>query len=318
MVVEGEKVDEDAVLFKQALGAAGEIKDLNPVTIPRGFTQEYIFNRDPDRIRREIETSFADVSAGRDLAVIEGTGHAGVGSVIDASNAAVAAMLGADCIIISGGGIGRCIDEICLNRALFEREGVRCLGAVINKVYEEKYEKIDRAVRQGLSNVGVDCLGVIPYKPELTYPTIAQIQEEQDLEVLSGKQFMANQARRILVGAMEPEHMVSYLKGGCLLVIPGDRIDDVLTAVDPEVFRQSGPGAPITGLLITGGLMPSEGFMETLAGLPIPVLLSGEDTATAAYAARKLVAKTGPDDADKIALAARLVAEYVDMDRILG
>ena len=59
------------------------------------------------------------------MVVVEGTGHAGVGAVVDLSNARVAAMLDAPVIIVSEGGIGRPIDEIVLNGALFAAHGVR-------------------------------------------------------------------------------------------------------------------------------------------------------------------------------------------------
>ena len=37
-------------------------------------------------------------------------------------------------VIVSEGGVGRPIDEIVLNAALFEREGVHVAGAIVNKV----------------------------------------------------------------------------------------------------------------------------------------------------------------------------------------
>ena len=50
------------------------------------------------------------------------------------SNAQVAKMLNAKVIIVASGGIGRPIDEISLNKALFEKVGVDILGVIINKV----------------------------------------------------------------------------------------------------------------------------------------------------------------------------------------
>ncbi|MFW6457454.1 MAG: AAA family ATPase, partial [Planctomycetota bacterium] len=146
LLEDGVKVDEDAVVFKHALSADGDIAMLSPVTIPRGFTEEYIFNRRPDKIRSSICEAFDSVGRNKDVAIIEGTGHAGVGSVIDASNAEVASMLGAHALIVAGGGIGRCIDELALNRALFHEQDVPVAGAVINKVYRDKYKKVSRAV----------------------------------------------------------------------------------------------------------------------------------------------------------------------------
>ncbi len=89
----------------------------------------------------EIQQSFARIAAGNDLIVIEGTGHAGVGSVFDLSNAHVARMLHAKVVIVTLGGIGHPVDEVALNRCLFEREGVEVIGVIANKVLPAKLEQ---------------------------------------------------------------------------------------------------------------------------------------------------------------------------------
>ncbi|MGD2175119.1 MAG: AAA family ATPase, partial [Candidatus Brocadiaceae bacterium] len=246
---DGEQVDEDAALFKHALGVEGPVKDLSPVTIPRGFTQQYIADPDPESIRGPILEAMARLERDHDLAVVEGTGHAGVGSVLDASNAQVARMLEARCVIVTGGGIGRCIDEICLNRALFDRHDVPIVGAIINKVYEQKYDKVSDAVRQGLAYQGIECLGVIPYRRELTYPTMRHVQEEFGLEVLCGGERLDNKIRDIIVAAMEPQNMVNYLSDGCLVVVPGDRVDNILASLNAHLMKDMGTAPEVAGLL---------------------------------------------------------------------
>ncbi|MBS3763021.1 MAG: AAA family ATPase [Planctomycetes bacterium] len=315
---DGVAADEDAVLFKQALAADGELQEISPVLIPRGFTRDYIFDRRPEHIRGQITEAFEKVACNKDVAIIEGTGHAGVGSVIDASNAEVAELLGADVLIVSGGGIGSCIDEIALNRALFERQGVNVLGAVINKVYESKYDKVSDAVKQGLKNIGIDCLGVIPYKTELTYPTIVQLRDELNLEVLTGQDHLDSKVEDIIVGAMEPQNMVGYLETGCLVVVPGDRVDNIVTCINAHLMRDKAPSAQVAGLLLTGGLIPHLSIVNLMCQVDVPVLLSEEDTATAAYRARRLVAKITPQDRNKLELAQNLVQKYVTLDKILG
>ena len=318
VIADGQEVDEDAVLFKRALKADGNMKDLNPVTIPRGFTEHYIFNRNPEHTQGRILEAFGRLEKGHDLAIIEGTGHAGVGSVIDTSNAQVARLLGACCVIVSGGGIGRCIDEIALNRALFEQAGVPLIGAIINKVYGERFEKISAAVRQGLSNLGIGCLGVIPYRQELTYPTMSQIKDELDLEVLCGDDYLENKVRSIIVAAMAPQNAVAYLKDGCLVVVPGDRIDNILASVNAHLMRGIEAGPEISGLLLTGGFVPHLSIVNILYQVGVPVLLSEADTATSAFQVKSLVAKLTEKDADKIELATDLVRKWVDVDRVFG
>ncbi len=317
MMEGGARVDEDAVLFKKALSAEGDIVSLSPVTIPRGFTEEYIFNRDPESMLEPIRKSFEELSAGRDIAIIEGTGHAGVGSVIDASNATVARLLGADCIITAKGGIGRCIDEIALNQALFQREKVNCIGAVINKVYEDKYDKLQRILGRGLANIGVECLGIMPYREELTYPTVDLVKNELELDVLSGEDYMSNRVENMIVAAMEPQNMVGYLKNGSLVIVPGDRVDNIITSINSHLMHEKASTSRIAGLLLTGGMIPHLSIVNLLCRVEVPVLLSRDDTATAAYRVKALVAKLRPEDHEKLETTGRLVEQYVDIEKIL-
>jgi len=179
---DGLKVDEDSILIEESLklyGIKAKLKDMSPVAVEKGFTENYIAKPIRKAITKQIKDSFKRISKKADLVVIEGTGHAGVGSVFDHSNAVVAKLLGSKVIMISSGGIGRPIDEIILNKALFDKEGVKLLGVIINKVMPDKFGKISRLIRKGLHRQGVDVLGVIPYNPMLSYPTIRQILEER-------------------------------------------------------------------------------------------------------------------------------------------
>jgi len=313
---EDEQVDEDAVLFKHALAAGGRLKDLSPVTVPRGFTQDYIFHRDPQSIYGPILTAIKSVEEGQDLTIIEGTGHAGVGACLDASNAQVAKLLGAKCVIVTGGGVGRCIDELALNQALFDRHGVLVIGAVVNKVYEDKYDKVSAAVRQGLANIGMECVGVVPYRRELTYPTMVQIQEEYGLEVLCGGAYLTNKVRNIIVAAMTPQNMINYLGEGTLVVVPGDRVDNILASLNAHLMTEKSSAPRIAGLLLTGGFVPHIVIINILCEVDVPVLLTDDDTAAAALKVDSLVPKITARDTDKIALAERTVKEHVDVARI--
>jgi hypothetical protein len=313
---EEQQVDEDAVLFKRGLGAKGAVKDMSPVTIPRGFTQDYIFHRDPEAIRRPILEAMARLEGAHDLAVIEGTGHAGVGSVVDASNAQVAGLLESQCVIVTSGGVGRCIDELCLNWALFDRHGVPVIGAIVNKVYEDKFERISAAVRQGMANQNMECMGVVPYRAELTYPTMVQILEEFGLEVLCGGSSMNNRVRDIIVAAMTPQNMINYLSEGTLVIVPGDRVDNILASINAHLMTERGSAPRIAGLLLTGGFMPHLSVVNMLCEVDVPVLLTEDDTAAAAFEVRGLVPKIRARDADKLAMAERIVEEHVDVERI--
>ncbi|MBI4974366.1 MAG: dethiobiotin synthase, partial [Candidatus Omnitrophica bacterium] len=123
LIEQGYKVDEDSVLIEAVFGINCDqctIKDMSPVAIEKGFTERYIENGPEQDFTKLIRDSFERIARDSDLVVIEGTGHAGVGSVFDLSNATVARLLDANAILISSGGIGRPIDEVMLNKPLFD------------------------------------------------------------------------------------------------------------------------------------------------------------------------------------------------------
>ena len=115
----------------------------------------------------------------------EGSGHAGVGSVFDLSNAQVAKILGCKVIIVTQGGIGKPIDEVALNQALFEKEGVEIIGVMLNKVLPDKVDYVTDFARRGLKRKGLELLGVLPYEQILGNPSVDLIREELHAELLN-------------------------------------------------------------------------------------------------------------------------------------
>lgn len=288
---------------------------MSPIAVEKGFTENYINKPDKDSITRSIRESFHRISKRQDLIVIEGTGHAGVGSCFDHSNATVARLLGAKVIIISSGGIGRPIDEIILNKALFEKEGVKVLGVIVNKVLASKFYKINNLVRKGLKSKGVNVLGVLPYNEMLSLPTIEQIFEETKYEPLCGKDFLETYISCVIVGAMRPHDALKYMVDDSLLITPGDRKDMIMGAL--LYRREKDKARPrIGGLILSGGIVPSPAVMDLLNKAQIPVLLSKDDTYTVVSTIHDLTVKIRPRDTAKVNAVIKMIRENVDMDTI--
>jgi len=313
---EGQKIDEDSWLIEEVCGIKCGLKDMSPIAVEKGFTEKFIAKPDKQSITKKIQESFRRVSKNQDLVIIEGTGHAGVGSVFDHSNATVAKLLGSKVIIISSGGIGRPIDEIILNKALFEREGVKVLGVIVNKVLPNKFDKINNLVRKGLERKGINVLGVIPYNPMLSRPTLEQILEETDFELLSGKDYLESPVSQVIVGAMEPHDAVKYISDDSLMITPGDREDMIMTALG--CFRDSDEKRlKVCGIILSGGITPDKTIMNLLSRAQIPVLLAKFDTYDVATTIHDMTVKIRPCDKGKIDTVVKLVKDNVDIDRIL-
>ncbi len=314
--VNGIRVDEDVALMRAIFPTSGELGDMSPVTVGRTFTRDYIFNPQPELLARKIVTSFERVAAGKRTVVIEGTGHAGVGSCFDASNAEVARLLGGKVVLVAGGGIGKPIDEVLLNKSLFEDTKVEFLGVILNKVIPDKLESIRETVRAGLARKGIELLGCIPNAPALSNPSMQQIFEELGGELINGHASLARNIDSVIVGAMSAHRALEYICPDCLLITPGDRDDLVLAAVGICALSPDTEKC-VAGILLTGGARPNENVLKLIARTNIPIVLHEDDSYTVAAGVHALKVKIQPGDSGKIALVPQLVRKYVDVQRVL-
>lgn len=315
--LDGVAVDEDVHLIAQVFGAGASAAEAGPVTVPPGFTQEFIDgNRSPEPLIERIQHGYAAVSKGRDVVIVEGTGHAGVGAVVELSNATVARMLGADALIITGGGIGRPIDEFALNRALFDQNGVPVLGAIANKVVEGKLDKVRSYVSRSLASHGSELLGCMPHRTPLTEIAVRQIVRELGAEVLSAEDSLSVHIHTAIIGATSPHRLIDFFGEGVLVIVPGDRDDLILAAISSGVAGQSSaPG--VSAMCITSGILPHENILRLVRRSEIPVFAVEAGTFETASRVHDLVAKTTPDETHKIRLATSLVQDYVNVDRLM-
>jgi len=283
---------------------------MSPIAVEPDFTRKYLQAANNDNLIRKIQDAFDRVAWEKEFVLCEGSGHAGVGAVFDLSNAQVAKHLGCKAIIVSRGGIGKPIDEVALNQALFEKEGVEIIGVIINKVLPDKVDYITDFARRGLKRKGLELLGVIPHQPMLSSPTVDSIREELDAEVLNAPVSMHGLVDDVVVGAMSAQNAVRFFKRGVLLITPGDREDILATAAAMDNQKMA-------GIVLTGGLQPGNGLLRSLREMKIPILLAKDDSYQVASKVHDLTAKTRPADAEKISLIRDIVTKHVNVKKIL-
>ncbi len=344
VIDEGIVADEDAVLMKGVFGLPEPYPVMSPVHIPRGFTKAYIAGEVVEDLPARILAAHA-AFADHDIVLIEGTGHAGVGAVIGLSNATVAAMLRAPTIIISEGGVGRPIDEIVLNAALFKSHGVEVAGAIVNKVDLDSQPGIAAVLERGLARHGVDLLGVLPVKPLLSNPTLGMVLDGVHGETIHPGPDLDRVIDGVAIGAMEPGHMLERVGPGTLVIVPGDREDVILTittahllprvrlgsvteaariaaiaaeATNERTASVEGHEGAAIGLVLTGGYRPRPAVLAAIRQADLFTTLVAEDTYSVASEVHDLLVKTHAADREKIDLIKGLVAECLDVDRILA
>jgi BioD-like phosphotransacetylase family protein len=216
---------------------------------------------------------------------------------------------------VTQGGIGKPIDEVSLNQALFEKEGVEIIGVILNKVVGEKVEYITEFARRGLKRKGLELLGVIPHHRILSSPTVDLVREALEAELLNQPGKIDSLIDDVVVGAMGAQNAMSYFKQGVLLITPGDREDIVMAACSAV---DGGTNGKMAGIILTGNLRPGAGVLKVIRSMPIPVLFTDQDSYQVASKVHDLTVKTRPADAEKISLIRNLVARNVNLPKILS
>jgi BioD-like phosphotransacetylase family protein len=310
-----QKIDEDTVLMDQVYKLNCPLVEMSPIPIEPDFTRRYLEASNYDTLVRKIQKAFDRVAWEKDFVLCEGSGHAGVGSVFDLSNARVAKILGAKVIIVTQGGIGKPIDEVCLNQALFEREGVEIIGVILNKVVQDKVAYISDFARRGLKRKGLELLGVLPHRRMLSSPTLDLIREELRAEPLNKAENVHNLVEDVVVGAMGVHNTMGFFKPGVLIITPGDREDIILAAATTQLGK--GKDA-LAGIVLTGDMKPNPNVLRVIEDMPFPVLMAADSSYQVASKVHDLIVKTRASDFEKIALIRDLIAEYVDVKKILN
>jgi phosphate acetyltransferase len=144
-----------------------------------------------------------------------------------------------------------------------------------------------------------------------------QIAAEVQGRLLCGSQSLNNRIERTVIAAMSPDNLRMHLGRHTLVITGGDRVDNILTAAGGGTSGKAETG-PLSGLILTGGLLPPAEVIETLKHAGIPVLLCGPDTYTVASQVKSLQFKLRPQDTDKIEAAKAVVRDSLHVPSLVA
>jgi len=308
----GKHIDEDSVLIHETFGTATPIEDMSPITVGPEFTRRHLAGHGSETLVQQLLNAFDRATWEKDFTIIEGTGHAGVGSVFGLSNARVAKLLKSKAILVVPAGIGRPIDEVCLNRAVFDHEGVEILGVVMNKVLPEKIVELRDVVGRGLKHLGLDLLAVLPAAPILAQPTLHEIRGHISGSIVSGPGGERNRVTHVLIGATSSANLLGRIRAGTLLICPGDREDIILAAL-----AEYHAGTLLSGLILTDNLLPHSRILKLTQEAKLPAIQTALDSYVVAKRINTMTVKTLPGDIHKIGTIQKIFRSHFSIEPLL-
>lgn len=307
------RVDKDTVLFADLLQFDIEPKYHSPVILGPGATARFLDHPDEFNLEADILYAANSLDSLHDMVIFEGTGHPGVGSVANVSNADVASLLKAPVIMVVEGGIGSTIDMLNMNLALFREEKVPVLGVIVNKVFPEKMERIKGYLEKWLEPRGIPVLGLIPFEKSMGNPVMRTIADSVAGMATHNAEYLDNRVEEIIAGSLIDIQEFKSLDN-ILLVAAVRQLEpalDKIYAVEKVVGLKK---SPLSGIVLTGQGTPEARSIEYILENKIPMVRTELDTYGSVLQISKIEVKINRSTPWKVRRAVELVGEYVDLD----
>ncbi|WP_292889151.1 phosphate acetyltransferase [Nonlabens sp.] len=226
-----------------------------------------------DEIISTIIDKFKTLEKRFDFIIVEGTSFSGQGAMIELDmNVVIAKNLGIPVIILASGEgstLEGVVGDLQLAYDSFKDKEVEVLSLIANKVALESQELIGAELKKQFPSNLIIC--VIPFLSFLSQPSIEEIIQELNAQVLFGAAHSNNQVGDFSVAAMQVQHYLPLLKENSLVITSGDRSDILLGVLQAN---RSVDYPSISGILLTSGLLPEEAIMKLIEDLAktVPVI----------------------------------------------
>lgn len=252
-----------------------------------------------------------------DFVLVEGTSFTGESSVIEMGmNVLIAKNLGIPAILV-GSGFGKSVEELADSLYLaydsFKVKEVEVLAVIANKVNKEDLETFSARLRKSLPDTVL--VNSIPMVSSLNNPTIQELVKVLNAKVLFGAAYLNNQIGSFSVGAMQLHNYLVHLKEGGLVITPGDRADIILGALQAN---QSLNYPSISGIVLTGNIMPEESILKLIEGLStvVPIIAVAEGTYIITNKIGAIKPKIQVSNKEKILTSINTFENYIDLDKL--
>jgi len=305
---EGKPIDSDTVLMKETLRLEEPLDTLTPVLLEYHYLDQYSPEDSKDLLDK-ISRAYEEVSANKDIVVVEALHEPCLGASLNLSAAKLAKTFSSQILLLSSTHQDRAVDEILSESACISREGSKCCGAIFSRVRDHIERRIKERMVPTLERYGIHVWGVIPESTVLTAPTVKEIVGVLGGEVLCGEDYLSNQVEHYLVGAMTHEAAIRYFRRAKrkAVVTGGDRPDIALAALETDT----------SAVILTGNLYPNVRVLAKAEEKGVPVILVPYDTYTTVNKVRDVTGRITVGDVKRINEAKRIVSEHVQWKGLL-
>jgi phosphate acetyltransferase len=265
-----------------------------------------------------IINKYEQLSKTCDFILCEGTDFASSSAAFEFDiNAEISRNLGCAVLLVANTNqkrVDETIQAIDLALDAFSEKGCRPLAIVINRIQPKDKKTVEHRLREK-DPTQEQLIYTIPNVTRLGSPTVGEVAHMLNADVLYGEEYLSRHVHHFTVAAMQIQNFLPRIEHGSLIITPGDRSDVIVAclAVAASVSIKT-----ISGILLTGGLIPEESVWKLIKGAArkMPILTVRENTFPTATLVDKIHSTISPDDDRKITQALAVFEKNVDVEQL--
>jgi BioD-like phosphotransacetylase family protein len=300
-VAGGRAIDEDAHFLKYTLGLDDELEQMAPILLNEERVMA-ILTGDGQGLEEKLKSAYQTIASGKDLIVLEGGSSLREGWVVNLNPDQVADLLNAREVIVVPYLDGlQVVDDLLVARL---RLGESMVGGVINRVPEDRLEKVRNEIKPFIERRGIPILACLPQEKALLTVTVAEISEQLKGQILCSHQAVGDLVENLMVGAMDASMALTYFHqvANKAVITSGDRTDLQLNALETSTRC----------LILTDNYRPQPLILERAAELNVPVILTRHDTLTTVEIVERFFDRSRFHREDKVKQFDALLNEHFD------
>lgn len=251
-----------------------------------------------------------------DIVLVEGTDFSHENNSLELDiNMLISKNLGLPVIIVARGDkhdLKEIVDNVQLSYNAIKQEA-DVLSIVVNKVLPNNLKELKSLLKDRIHN-NTD-VTVIPAIHSLSSPTIKEIVKILQGDVLFGHDMLHNLSENFSVGAMQLRNYLTHLKDNALVITPGDRADIILGALQAHSSKNY---PKISGIILTGGLIPEESILKLIEGLSsiVPIISVNGGTYSVTNSIGTIKSRIYADNIEKITTSIATFEKHADTDKL--
>lgn len=298
--------DYDASLMVNLLEREGELES-HYEKITLGFDHSKLkYMYDQEGIKTALSDIVTHIGGKNDVLLIESGKDFSYGASLNLDAVSIAQYIDGQLVVVVSGDNDSVIDDVKFIEKHMKIIDVNIGGVIINKVTD--VEAFNNFFAPSIKDMGINIIGVIPYKAQLTYFTLDFLADKLFARVLAGEEHLKTVVKNIIIGA--PSHTCPdddplftkqcISKENQLMIIGGERSDAILAALERDT----------TGIILTNDIVPHQNIISRAKEKGIPILLVNMDTFITAKTIDDMEALLKEDDTEKIRLLSDLIEKY--------